>query len=52
MSAKGEKYVSKKAMMKHEKAESPAKKKAETKKGMHKMPNGKMMKNSAMKKGK
>jgi hypothetical protein len=37
--------------MKHEKKESPAKKKAEAKSGMHKMPNGKMMKNSAMKKG-
>lgn len=44
-------YKSKAAKMKHEKKESPVKKKAEAKSGMHKMPNGKMMKNSAMKKG-
>jgi len=44
-------YKSKAVKMKHEKKESLAKKKAEAKTGMHKMPNGKMMKNSAMKKG-
>jgi hypothetical protein len=52
MSAKGEKYTSKKAMMKHEMGEGPAARKKEygsVKGGMHMM-NGKMMKNSAMKK--
>jgi hypothetical protein len=33
MSVKGEKYASKGAMMKHEKKESPAKKRSEIKKG-------------------
>jgi len=49
---KGEKYSSKKAMMKHEKNEGPGMRKQESAKGMHKMPNGKMMLNSAMKKSK
>lgn len=52
MSMKGEKYSSKKAMMKHEKNEGPGMRKQESAKGMHKMPNGKMMLNSAMKKSK
>jgi len=44
-------YKSNAAKMKHEKKEPAAKKKAEAKAGTHKMPNGKTMKNSAMKKG-
>jgi hypothetical protein len=44
-------YKSKAAKMKHEKKESPAKKKMEAKTDTHKMANGKTMKNSAMKKG-
>ena len=51
MSGKGEKYKSKGAMMKHEKGEGPKERMKEygKKSGkMHKMPNGKMMADSAM----
>ena len=44
-------YKSKAAKMKHEKKESPAKKKMEAKTGTHKMPHGKTMTNSALTKG-
>ena len=52
MSVKGEKYASKKMMMKHEKMEGSKERMMEygKKAGKHKMPNGKMMKNSSMKK--
>ena len=52
MSVKGEKYKSKKVMKKHEKSEGAKERMMEygKKAGKHKMPNGKMMKNSSMKK--
>ena len=46
-----EMYGSKAPKMGSKKKQSAAKKKMEAKKGMHKMPDGTMMKNSAMKKG-
>lgn len=51
MSAKGEKYSSMAAMKKHETKEGPAARMKEYGSktgGSHKMPNGKMMPNSAM----
>jgi hypothetical protein len=52
MSVKSEKYKSKKVMKKHEKSEGAKERMMEygKKAGKHKMPNGKMMKNSSMKK--
>jgi hypothetical protein len=44
-------YGAKASKMGSNKKQSAAKKKIEAQKGMHKMPDGTMMKNSAMKKG-
>jgi hypothetical protein len=46
-----ESYKSKSAMKKHEGKESKKMESKESAKGMHKMPDGKMMKNSGMKMG-